>query len=90
MAASVLVLQSPGCLHHDLAGNGNGLRYPDVLRAKAVVWIPPDGLLGGWYCRIGFHRVGASHVYVRHESGPWNYLYGFDDDDSAAECGEDI
>ena len=88
MAALVLVLFPPCGLHHDPAGDGNGLGYDFVLFPQAIVRIPADGLLDHVDRRAGVYRLGPSHVHLRDESYVGDELYGFNDVDRASQWRE--
>ena len=90
MAALVLVLLTSSRVYHDSAGNGDGVRYSELLLAEADIWIQADGVFDFRNCGIGIHRLGPPHVRVGDEPIPWHDVYGFDDDDCLAECSEDI
>ena len=62
----------------------------DLLRQKTSVWLPANGLFDRGHRRPRIHCLGPSHVYLGHESGAGHHIYGLDDDDRAAKCGENI
>ena len=85
LAAPVLVLFASGRVHHDSAGDGHGLRHHQLLRSQAAVRLQADGLFDRRHRRPGLHRLGPSHVHVRHEPGLGHDLHGLDDDDRPAQ-----
>ncbi len=63
--APVLVLQPPGGLHHDLAGDGRRLGGLRLLRAPAHLRLHRDGLRDAGHRGDRLHGLGPPHVRVR-------------------------
>ena len=90
VAAPVLVLFASGGLHHDPAGDGNGLGHHFLFFAKAVIWLPADGLFDHGHRRTGVYCLGPPHVHLRHEPHAGDVVHGFDDADRVAQWRESL
>ncbi len=49
-------------VHHDFAGDGNGVRNDLLFRTQADLWLQTDGLFDVGDCWFRLHRVGSSYV----------------------------
>ena len=70
VAAPVLVLLPPRCVHHDSAGDGHGqLTCFRLHRSRKPIFrLQTDGLLDGGDRRSRIHRVGSPYVHLGDES----------------------
>ena len=84
LATLVLVLFAPGRVHHDSAGDGDGVRHHQLLRAKAIVRLQADGLFDFRNRRPGLYRLGPPYVRIGHEPDARYDVHGLDHDDRAA------
>ena len=67
--ARLLVLLTPGRLHHDVARVRDHLGGPRRQGPKTDLRLPDDGLLAVGHRGAGLHRLGAPHVRFRMQ--PW-------------------